>query len=105
MSVRTALKTLSADDRSLLLSSVVHMADLGSAAKPWRLCRQWTERIMHEFFLEGDAERAMGLELGVLNDREKVVLPKAQVGCGEEGCMSESDKKQGSGDIHVLMVS
>ena len=79
-SIRNALVGTSPEDRSLLLSSVVHMADLGSAAKPWRLCRQWTERIMHEFFLEGDMEKKMGLDIGVLNDREKVVVPKAQVG-------------------------
>jgi hypothetical protein len=61
------------------------MADLGSAAKPWRLCKRWTERIMHEFFLEGDEEIALGLELGALNDRGKIDIPKTQVGFERRG--------------------
>ena len=36
--------------------------------------------LLDEFFAEGDDEKAMGLDVGAMNDREKVVIPKAQVG-------------------------
>ncbi|EDQ93140.1 uncharacterized protein MONBRDRAFT_13650, partial [Monosiga brevicollis MX1] len=63
-----------------LAHCMVHMADLGSATKEWRLCKEWTDRLMEEFFDEGDAERADGLPVGALNDRFKVDTPKAQIG-------------------------
>ena len=44
------------------------------------LCEKWTLRLMEEFFAEGDREGQLGLEVGALNDREKVIIPKAQVG-------------------------
>jgi len=43
------------------------------------LCEQWTNRITEEFYEEGDAEKELGLDIGALNDRETVVVPKAQV--------------------------
>lgn len=37
-------------------------------------------RLIEEFWEEGDKERSLGLEIGMLNDRHKVVVPKSQVG-------------------------
>ena len=37
-------------------------------------------RLIEEFWEEGDKERELGLEIGMLNDRHKVVVPKSQVG-------------------------
>lgn len=68
------------EERVLVLCNIVHSADLGAAGKPWELCEKWTYRLMEEFYGEGDAERKLGLELGALNDREKLVVPKSQVG-------------------------
>jgi len=59
---------------------MLHLADLSGPTKPWEICEQWTERIMEEFYEEGDEEKMLGLDLGALNDRETVVVPKAQVG-------------------------
>ena len=44
------------------------------------LMEKWVELLLDEFFAEGDDEKAMGLDVGAMNDREKVVIPKAQVG-------------------------
>eukprot|EP00047_Mylnosiga_fluctuans_P014172 m.35986 g.35986 ORF g.35986 m.35986 type:complete len:328 (+) comp5367_c0_seq3:43-1026(+) len=77
--VRERLRN-SFDDRSLVLCHIVHSADLGGSTKPWPICRVWTDRVMNEFFLEGDEERERGLELGAMNDREKLIVPKTQVG-------------------------
>ena len=35
---------------------------------------------MEEFWAEGDKEREMNLEIGALNDRNRVMVPKGQVG-------------------------
>jgi hypothetical protein len=74
------LRDCSDDDRLLLFCAVVHCADLGPPAKPWPLCQTWTERIIDEFFTQGDRETELGLEVGPLNDRHKVSLPKSQTG-------------------------
>lgn len=90
-----------------MLRQIVHSADLGATAKSWvgfslvirtehhthplaylhsfffrfqSICESWTHRIMEEFYQEGDEERRLGLTIGALNDREKVFVPKAQVG-------------------------
>jgi len=67
-------------DRTLVLCTIVHNADLGNPTKEWDICKEWTERLMEEFFEEGDEERAMGLPLGALNDRDAIAIPKCQIG-------------------------
>ena len=67
-------------DRALVLCSVVHNADLANCAKTWNLAKAWTYRLMDEFCEEGDEERRLGLEVGPLNDRETLNVPKGQVG-------------------------
>jgi len=67
-------------DRTLVLCTIVHNADLGNPTKEWEICKEWTERLMEEFFEEGDEERAMGLPLGALNDRDAIAIPKCQIG-------------------------
>eukprot|EP00040_Diaphanoeca_grandis_P012522 m.63503 g.63503 ORF g.63503 m.63503 type:complete len:872 (-) comp23292_c0_seq1:210-2825(-) len=67
-------------NRVLVLCAIVHNADLGNPTKKWIVCRTWAERLLEEFFEEGDAERELGLPLGALNDRNGVVAAKSQVG-------------------------
>eukprot|EP00053_Salpingoeca_punica_P016299 m.153224 g.153224 ORF g.153224 m.153224 type:complete len:721 (+) comp16935_c5_seq1:88-2250(+) len=74
------LRESSDEDRILLLCAIVHCADLGPPAKPWPLCRTWTERIIAEFFAQGDRESELGLDIGPLNDRHKISMPKSQTG-------------------------
>lgn len=40
-------------DRTLVLCTIVHNADLGNPTKTWEICKEWTERLMEEFFEEG----------------------------------------------------
>eukprot|EP00050_Salpingoeca_kvevrii_P006839 m.292047 g.292047 ORF g.292047 m.292047 type:complete len:616 (+) comp12558_c0_seq1:297-2144(+) len=67
-------------DRHMVLSCIVHSADLGGTAKPWHLCEEWTNRVIEEFWREGDDERRRGLPIGLMNDRSKIVIPNSQVG-------------------------
>ncbi len=38
------------EDRMLLLCAIVHCADLAGSTKPWPLCREWSKRLLLEFF-------------------------------------------------------
>ncbi|NXN19797.1 PDE4A phosphodiesterase, partial [Indicator maculatus] len=50
-------------DRIQVLRTMVHCADLSNPTKPLELYQQWTERIMEEFFRQGDRERERGMEI------------------------------------------
>ncbi|NP_001297394.1 3',5'-cyclic-AMP phosphodiesterase 4C isoform 1 [Mus musculus] len=67
-------------DRIQVLQSLVHCADLSNPAKPLPLYRQWTERIMAEFFQQGDRERESGLDISPMCDKHTASMEKSQVG-------------------------
>eukprot|EP00730_Choanoeca_flexa_P003762 TRINITY_DN11492_c6_g6_i4.p1 TRINITY_DN11492_c6_g6~~TRINITY_DN11492_c6_g6_i4.p1 ORF type:complete len:748 (+),score=176.75 TRINITY_DN11492_c6_g6_i4:75-2318(+) len=74
------LSKMSVADRQLLLSTIVHLADLAGPTKPWEISKTWSERIVNEFFLQGDRERDLQMPLGMMNDRNKIKLPHSQTG-------------------------
>jgi len=86
--VRREIKRLAAsvvDDanavgRCQVLKTLVHCADLSNPTKPLCLYRQWTDRIMEEFFLQGDLEREQGLEISPMCDRYHASVEQSQVG-------------------------
>jgi len=41
---------------------MVKCADISNGVKPAALARRWALRVADEFFIQGDAERAMGME-------------------------------------------
>eukprot|EP00049_Salpingoeca_infusionum_P011868 m.209199 g.209199 ORF g.209199 m.209199 type:complete len:905 (-) comp15044_c1_seq3:76-2790(-) len=75
-----ALETATQQEQSMVLSYMLHLADLSACAKPWPLCKAWSMRVLEEFFLEGDQELAKGLPLGPLNDRKGTSIPQSQSG-------------------------
>ncbi|KAL5971400.1 cAMP-specific 3'5'-cyclic phosphodiesterase 4C [Taenia solium] len=62
-----------------ILQNMVHCADLSNTAKPLDLYTKWTHRLMDEFFLQGDRERAAGLDISPMCDRETATIEKSQV--------------------------
>jgi len=62
-----------------VLKTLVHCADLSNPTKPLYLYRQWTERIMQEFFRQGDLEREQGLEISPMCDRNNASVEQSQV--------------------------
>lgn len=64
----------------LILSALVHCADVSNPTKPWDLCKRLAYLCLDEFFAQGDLERAAGIPVQMLNDREKVNQPNSQVG-------------------------
>ncbi|XP_051277420.1 cAMP-specific 3',5'-cyclic phosphodiesterase 4D isoform X4 [Dicentrarchus labrax] len=67
-------------DRIQVLQNMVHCADLSNPTKPLQLYRQWTDRIMEEFFSQGDRERERGMEISPMCDKHNASVEKNQVG-------------------------
>ncbi|XP_069349897.1 3',5'-cyclic-AMP phosphodiesterase 4C isoform X2 [Eulemur rufifrons] len=67
-------------DRIQVLQNLVHCADLSNPTKPLPLYRQWTGRIMAEFFQQGDRERESGLDISPMCDKHTASVEKSQVG-------------------------
>uniref|UniRef100_A0A8C6PD49 Phosphodiesterase n=1 Tax=Nothobranchius furzeri TaxID=105023 RepID=A0A8C6PD49_NOTFU len=57
-----------------------HKLDLSNPTKPLQLYRQWTDRIMEEFFSQGDRERERGMEISPMCDKHNASVEKNQVG-------------------------
>ena len=62
-----------------VLQNMLHCADLSNPTKPLEIYRAWNERVMNEFFLQGDREAREGLEISPMCDRHKASIEKSQV--------------------------
>ncbi|XP_076135228.1 3',5'-cyclic-AMP phosphodiesterase 4C-like isoform X1 [Alosa pseudoharengus] len=67
-------------DRIQVLQNMVHCADLSNPTKPLEIYRQWTDRIMVEFFTQGDRERDNAIEISPMCDKHNASIEKSQVG-------------------------
>ncbi|TMW67108.1 hypothetical protein Poli38472_012224 [Pythium oligandrum] len=69
------------DDERLVLQMALHTADVSNPAKPMRFYSVWAERILHEFYEQGDKERELQLPVSIGYDRENPIpLEKMQAG-------------------------
>merc|ERR1712032_1426546 len=64
----------------LVLNALLHTADIGNPMKPWELCHRYAYLCIEEFFNQGDMEKAKGIPVQMLNDRDKVNRPNSQIG-------------------------
>jgi len=62
------------------LEFLVHCADISNVAKPVKIALQWTDRVLQEFFEQGDRERELGLDVSPLCDRHTVSKAGSQCG-------------------------
>jgi len=67
-------------DRIQVLQNMVHCSDLSNPTKPLHLYKEWTDRLMNEFWAQGDKEKEEGLEISAMCDRETANVEKSQVG-------------------------
>lgn len=67
-------------DPTKCMPFILHCADICHPAKEWSVHKKWTDRVMDEFFQQGDAEKALGLPFSPLCDRNTTVIPESQVG-------------------------
>lgn len=63
-----------------MMNTILHCADISAPAKKWELHSKWTERVMAEFFAQGDKESALGLPISPLCDRKTTSIPESQIG-------------------------
>merc|ERR1712106_293549 len=68
------------NDRIQVLQNMIHCSDLSNPTKPLTLYVQWVDRLMEEFWKQGDKERVQGLEISPMCDRENATIEKSQVG-------------------------
>lgn len=70
------------DQQLFLLSTMLHAADISNPTKPRNVMLGWTQRILAEFWDQGDEERKLGLPISPLCDREAgmATIPKGQMG-------------------------
>ncbi|XP_015786291.1 cAMP-specific 3',5'-cyclic phosphodiesterase isoform X3 [Tetranychus urticae] len=66
-------------ERIQVLQNIIHCADLSNPTKPLHLYRRWVNMIFEESFIQGDKERAQGLDISPMCDRHNTVIEKYQV--------------------------
>ena len=66
-------------DRIQVLQNMVHCSDLSNPTKPLDIYRQWVDRLMEEFFRQGDKEREAGMDISPMCDRHNATIEKSQV--------------------------
>jgi high affinity cAMP-specific and IBMX-insensitive 3',5'-cyclic phosphodiesterase 8 len=69
-----------AKDRLVVLKMMIKCADVSHTAKQHKLHVAWTNRIVEEFYQQGDEERKLGIAVSPFMDRTKPNVPKAQIG-------------------------
>lgn len=68
-------------NKLVLEKNILHTADIGHPLRPFKLHSQWSERILLEFYAQGDQEKLLGFEPISLFDRDKAPpLAKGQLG-------------------------
>lgn len=63
---------------------MVHCSDLSNPTKPLEIYKTWVDRVMAEFFRQGDMERKMGLDISPMCDRQIATVEKSQVSLMEK---------------------
>jgi len=66
--------------QQMILSLVVHTADLSNPAKMNPVFKKWTDIVYTEFFAQGDKEKEIGMTISMLCDRKSTNIHKSQVG-------------------------
>lgn len=67
-------------DVLLLLGQALHAADISNPTKNKPLMMRWTERVMKEFWNQGDREDRLGLPISPFMDRREPMVPQCQIG-------------------------
>ncbi|XP_066916345.1 3',5'-cyclic-AMP phosphodiesterase 4C-like isoform X2 [Clytia hemisphaerica] len=69
----------STSEKMHVLKCLVHCADLSNPTRPLPMYETWVERLMEEFFRQGDVERDRKMEISPMMDRHNANIEKSQV--------------------------
>lgn len=68
------------DLQQQFLNVFIHASDVSNPTKPTNVYVQWAQRVVDEFFVQGDEEKKRGMKVSFLCDRDTVSLPQSQLG-------------------------
>ena len=68
------------ENQQCLLNMIIHTSDISNPGKPDKISGEWTKRVYDEFFVQGDMERKLGLEISNFCDRNNTNVNKAMIG-------------------------
>ncbi len=68
------------NNQQIILNNIIHSADISNPAKLSHIYKKWVGLVFEEFYHQGDIERAEGLQITTLCDRNTTNIPKSQVG-------------------------
>ncbi|TPX36248.1 hypothetical protein SmJEL517_g01444 [Synchytrium microbalum] len=68
------------EDRTLLWKILMKCSDVCNPTKDWPLYEKWCYLILDEWFIQGDSEKKLGLNVSPFMDRESVNVPSSQTG-------------------------
>lgn len=66
--------------RTFALQIALKCADICNPCRPWKISKRWSHLICEEFFQQGDREKALGLTVSSLCDREVNSVADIQIG-------------------------
>lgn len=75
---RGGLNFNSEADRLLVGQMAIKIADISGPSKEWDLHYRWTERIIEEFYQQGEDERSLGIPTSAYMDRDNPKVPQLQ---------------------------
>eukprot|EP00930_Biecheleria_cincta_P026921 TRINITY_DN18925_c0_g1_i1.p1 TRINITY_DN18925_c0_g1~~TRINITY_DN18925_c0_g1_i1.p1 ORF type:complete len:923 (+),score=166.75 TRINITY_DN18925_c0_g1_i1:112-2880(+) len=68
------------ENKMLIMNTILHSADVSNPARGWEVSKKWADVCIEEFFQQGDQEKALGIPVQFLNDRENLNRPNSQIG-------------------------
>lgn len=68
---RKQYQLLSESQRRTILNGLLHAADISNAARPWYICEAWSNRVVEEFWRQGDEEKRLNLTVSPNMDRDR----------------------------------
>lgn len=68
------------NNRLLIMELILHCADISNPLKEFELSLVWADMVIEEFCKQGDREKAMGLEVSPMCDRDAVNVCNMQMG-------------------------
>lgn len=68
------------EDWSTVVEMLVHLADLANPSRPRGFAVSWAEKVITEFVGQGEQEKAAGVPVSSMCNRDTICMPNAQLG-------------------------
>ena len=63
--------------KQLLCNVLIQACDISTGLREFSISEKWTRMLFEEFFIQGDLEKEMGLDVSMMCDREKTRIAEA----------------------------